>query len=73
MGSVVVASVTTVSVAVDPLAMVPTFQMPVRRVYVPCEGVAETNVRPAGRLSVTPRRWRLPGPALCAVTVKVTF
>jgi hypothetical protein len=41
------------SVAVAPTARAPTVQMPVPDAYEPWLAVAESNVRPAGSLSVT--------------------
>src|SRR4029077_19823190 len=68
-GAVTVA--TSVSVAGVPVSLrVPTVQL--GAVYVPCDGMAWTNVRPAGNASVTITPVAGFGPLLVAVTVNVT-
>ena len=59
-----------VTVAVPLLATVPRAQvMVVVPLQLPCEGVAETNVTPEGRTSVTETFAALLGPALLTVSV----
>ena len=64
----------TSTVAPWPFAIVPSAQVtvPLDCEQLPCEGVAESNVTPAGRLSVTCTLAALEGPALCAVSVYVS-
>ena len=54
------------------LAIEPTVHTPVAGTYVPCYGVAETNVRPAGKMSVAVTFVAAVGPLLVTITVKVT-
>src|SRR5689334_4957721 len=63
-----------VTVALWPFAIVPSVHptVPVDCEQVPCDGVAESNDTPAGRLSVTWTLVALEGPALCAVSVYVS-
>src|ERR1700704_2984713 len=63
----------TVRVVVAPLASEPMFQTPLPAVYVPLAGVADTNVSPDGRRSVTCTPVASVGPRLWAVMVKVTL
>src|ERR671934_238317 len=57
------------TVALWPLAIVPSAHptVPVDCEQVPCDGVAESNVTPAGRVSFTCTPVALDGPALAAV------
>src|SRR4029077_20425470 len=64
---------TRASVALAPLASVPTVQTPVPERYEPVLGVPETKVNPAGSRSVTCTPVALLGPLLVAVRVKVTL
>ncbi len=61
-----------VRVALAPLFITPTSQMPVPEVYEPCDGTAEANVSPAGRRSSTRTSVLVVGPLLVTVTVKLT-
>lgn len=64
--------VTTIeTVALAPLAIVPSGQVttPADCEHVPCEGVAELNVTPAGSVSDSWTDVALDGPAFCAVSV----
>ena len=60
-------------VALAPLAKLPIAQTPVPLVYVPVDGVELTKVYPAGSWSVTDTPVAALGPALLAVSVKVTL
>src|SRR5687768_9763081 len=61
---------TSVIVAVPPLAIAPRVQVTVVvPEQLPCDGVAETNVVPAGRMSVTTTFDAVSGPALLTVMV----
>ena len=55
------------TVALAASASVPSAQVtvPLDSEQVPCEGVAESNVTPAGSVSVTVTPVALEGPALC--------
>src|SRR5262245_64490869 len=54
-----------------PLASAPTSQMPLVLSYVPWPGVADTNVRPIGKRSVTATPVAPFGPLLTSVTMHV--
>jgi hypothetical protein len=54
------------------VVIVPIVHKPVTGSYVPCDGVAETKVRPAGKMSVAVTFVAAVGPLLVTVTVKVT-
>src|SRR5437899_569709 len=62
------------TVALWPLATVPNAQLtvPVPREQLPCDGVAESNDTPAGRVSSTCTEAALDGPALSAISVYVS-
>ena len=69
----VVTVATSDRVADAPFARFPTVQTPVPELYDPTEGVADTNVRPAGSRSATDAAEAVSGPPLLTVTVNVTF
>jgi hypothetical protein len=67
---VAVTCVSSVIVAVAPFAIVPMLQLiGLVALQVPWDGVAETNVRPAGRVSVTTTFVAWAGPAFPTVIV----
>ena len=67
----VVTVATMLSVAEAAFAMVPTVHTPAA--YEPVDGVADTNVNPAGSASATETLCALSGPLLVTVTVNVTL
>ena len=69
----VVTVATSDSVADAPFARFPTVQTPVPELYDPTDGVADTNVRPAGSRSATDTPEEASGPPLLTVTVNVTL
>jgi hypothetical protein len=62
------------TVAEPPLAIVPSGHVttPVATEHVPCDGVAEPNVTPAGSGSLTETPWASDGPAFVTVSVYVS-
>ena len=74
-----VSSVCVVTVATSdsdadaPFARFPTAHTPVPELYEPTDGVADTNVRPAGSRSATDTPEAASGPPLLTVTVNVTL